>query len=95
MSEISLFNFEGSEIRYVGDETNHEWVASDVVAALHPKSDPRNFSNTLKSVAEKRKGHKIVMTPGGEQSVVTLLEGGLYELLGKSRSKTAERFQDW
>ncbi|WP_163699666.1 BRO family protein [Adonisia turfae] len=95
MSEISLFTFEGSEIRYVGDDAKYEWVASDVVAALHPTANPTNLSNYLKSVSPKRKGNKIVITPGGEQSVVTLLEGGLYELLGKSRSKTAERFQDW
>ena len=95
MSEISLFDFEGNEIRYVGDGVVHEWVAKDVCTALHPSANPANLSNYLKSVNQKRKGNKIVITPGGEQSVVTLLEGGLYELLSKSRSKTAERFQDW
>lgn len=95
MSEISLFNFEGSEIRYVGNGTEHEWVAKDVCAALHPQADPSSLNSYLKPVNQKRKGNKTIITPGGEQSVVTLLEGGLYELLGKSRSKNAAKFQDW
>jgi prophage antirepressor-like protein len=95
MTEIQPFRFESWEVRFVGTIEAPEWVARDVVAVLYPEADPRNYSNYLDKVAVEWKGHKQVMTPGGNQNVVTLYEPGLYCLIARSESPLAVRFQKW
>ena len=44
MADIILFHFGQSEIRYVGDGINHEWVAQDVFEAIGvPSNDQSNL----------------------------------------------------
>lgn len=93
MSIIHLF--EGQEVRFVGTWENPEWVAADVIAVLYPEADKRNYSNYLLSVPEKWKGHKQIMTLGGMQDMVTLLEPGLNRFISRSDSQLAIPFQDW
>ncbi|MBW4603988.1 MAG: hypothetical protein KME29_31590 [Calothrix sp. FI2-JRJ7] len=95
MSNLTVFEFEQKEIRFVGTPEKLEWVAADILYILYPEADKRNHSNYLKKVRNKWKGHKKIMTPGGEQEVATLLEPGLYYLIGRSNSPVAEPFQDW
>lgn len=93
--QLQPFQFEGLEIRFVGTADTPEWVARDVVAVLYPEADSRNYSNYLDKVAVEWKGHKQVMTPGGNQNVVTLYEPGLYALIARSESPLAVPFQKW
>lgn len=93
--QLQPFRFESWEVRFVGTLEVPEWVARDIVAVLYPESDPRNYSNYLDKVAVEWKGHKQVMTPGGNQNVVTLYEPGLYCLIARSESPLAVRFQKW
>jgi prophage antirepressor-like protein len=93
--QIQPFNFEGQEIRFVGTPEAPEWVAADVVAVLYPEADSRNYSNYLSKVTEEWKGHKNIMTLGGEQDMVTLYEPGLYALITRSSSSLAIPFQKW
>lgn len=95
MSDLTIFQFGSQEIRFVGTPEKPEWVATDVVAALYPETDRRNYRNYLRKVNNKWKGHKRIMTLGGEQEVVTLLEPGLYYFLGRSNSEIAIAFQEW
>jgi prophage antirepressor-like protein len=95
MSDLQPFQFDGAEIRFVGTVDNPEWVGADIVAVLYPEADSRNYSNYLSKVPDEWKGHKKIMTPGGEQGVVTVFEAGLYSLIARSNSPVAVRFQKW
>jgi prophage antirepressor-like protein len=77
MSNLSVFEFEGREVRFVGTAEKLEWVAADIVAILYPQADSRNYSNYLSKVPAAWKGHKQIMTPGGQQKMATLFEPGL------------------
>lgn len=98
-SSLSPFKFEHSgdswDVRWVGTVDKPEWVANDVVCILYPEADQRNYSNYLDKVPSDWKGHKKVMTLGGEQKMVTLLEAGLYCLIARSNSPIAVPFQKW
>ncbi len=95
MNDLAIFQFEQNEVRFVGTPEKLEWVASDVVSVLYPEADKRNHSNYLKKVPSKWKGHKKIMTLGGEQEFATLFEPGFFCLLGRSSSPIAVAFQDW
>jgi prophage antirepressor-like protein len=95
MSDLQPFQFDGAEIRFVGSVDIPEWVGADIVAVLYPEADPRNYSNYLSKVPDEWRGHKKIMTLGGEQGVVTVFEAGLYSLIARSNSPIAVRFQKW
>lgn len=94
-TSIQLFDFNGSELRFVGTPERPEWVARDILAILYPNADDRNYYNYLQKVPDKWKCHKPVMTVRGEKDMVTLLEPGFYFVLGRSDSSIAIPFQDW
>jgi len=91
MTDITVFNFESFDIRYVGDGVNHEWIAQDVCKVL----GLNNVSQALSRFSSSQKGIISNDTLGGIQSMVTVTEAGLYRLIFKSRKKVAERFQNW
>ncbi len=98
MMNLTVFAFEGNQVRFVGTTDNPEWVAADVCAILG--------LNTSEAVSGRKdrpgsgldsdeKGIVVVDTPGGEQEMLTVTEPGLYRLLSKSRKTIAKRFQRW
>lgn len=91
MSNLSVFTFESQEVRFVGTAEKPEWVAVDLCKIFEIK----NVSDTLAKFAEEEKGVVSIDTPGGEQSLLTLTEPGLYRLIFKSRKGIAKRFQNW
>jgi hypothetical protein len=95
MSDLQPFQFDGAEIRFVGSVDDPEWVGADIVAVLYPEADSRNYSNYLSRVPDEWKGHRKIMTLGGEQEMVTVFEAGLYSLIARSNSPIAVRFQKW
>jgi prophage antirepressor-like protein len=92
---IQPFFFNGAELRFVGTVQRPEWVANDLLEILYPELDKRNRHNYLNKVPAKWKGHKNLMTLGGEQNVVTLLEPGFWRIIARSDSPLAIPFQDW
>ena len=91
MSNLSVFTFECQEVRFVGTADKPEWIASDVGKVLEIK----NVRQLLAKFSEDEKGVCNIYTPGGEQSVLTVTEPGLYRLIFKSRKAIAKRFQRW
>jgi len=82
----------GHEIRFV--EIKHDdWqgVANDITDALGLKNSRRAIS----SLPEDQKGVTTMNTLGGEQTVNTVGELGIYQLIFKSRKKEAIQFQRW
>ncbi|NES01051.1 MAG: hypothetical protein F6J86_46060 [Symploca sp. SIO1B1] len=95
MTNIQTFNFNQSDIRFVGTPDKPEWVASDIISVLYPQADKRNRSNHLSKIPKDWKGHKKIMTLGGNQEMTTVFEPGLYHLITRSNSELAIPFQKW
>lgn len=95
MSTLSVFDFQGHSVRFVGTPDKPEWVARDVAGVLYGESGANNASSYLSKVPDKWKGVRKIHTLGGEQDLVTLLEPGLYFFLARSSSPVAVPFQDW
>ena len=91
MSNLSVFTFEQQEVRFVGTAEKPEWVAVDLCKIFEIK----NVSDTLSKFEQEEKGVVTIDTLGGEQSLLTLTEPGLYRLIFKSRKGIAKRFQHW
>lgn len=93
-SESSLvpLDFEGRQVRVITDEQGEPWfVAADVCACLAI----RNPSDALSRLDDDEKGLGSTETPGGEQSMTTVNEPGLYNLVLGSRKSEAKRFKRW
>lgn len=93
--ELSVFEFNGLQVRFVGTPEVPEWVALDVIDILYPDSDRRNRSNYLAKVEDEWKRHKKLMTSTGPKETTTILEPGLYQLILGSSSSLAKPFQKW
>ncbi len=91
MTKLSIFAFEGQQVRCVGTAENPEWVAQDVCNVLSIK----NARDALADFDLDEKGVAIVYTPGGEQEMLTVMQPGLYRLVFKSRKPIAQRFKRW
>jgi len=91
MNTLAIFEFEGSEVRFVGTPDQPEWVAQDVCNVL----DLGAASNSLRNFSPDEKDVCNLHTPGGEQQALTVTEPGLYRLIFKSRKPVAKRFRRW
>ncbi|OKH31169.1 hypothetical protein NIES2101_41790 [Calothrix sp. HK-06] len=91
MSNLTVFNFESKEVRFVGTADKPEWIAADVCAVL----DIRNNRDALSRLDEDEKGVVTIDTPGGKQELTTVNESGLYSLTLTSRKPQAKRFKKW
>lgn len=88
MSNLSVFQFESQDIRFVDGKP----VANDVAKILG-YTDPAKAVST--KVKAKNKGVTKLVTAGGVQSVTVLEESGIYQLIFSSKLPSAEKFQDW
>ena len=85
MANLSVFDFEGYQVRFVGTAESPEWVAADVAKVL----GIQNASDTLKRLEPYQKGVCTVNTFGGKQKMLTVTLDGLKVLIAKSRSPKA------
>ena len=91
-SSLAPLDFEGRQVRVITDEQGEPWfVAADVCACLAI----RNPSDALSRLDDDEKGLGSTETPGGEQSMTTVNEPGLYNLVLGSRKPEAKRFKRW
>ncbi|MEG3902057.1 BRO family protein [Microcoleus sp. B4-C5] len=93
MTELSIFNFEGQEIKVFGSAEHPEWVATEVgnVLGLSPITVRRRLSK----MPDCWKGVHSMNTLGGQQQMLTVTEPGLYELIFRSDKPAAQRFRVW
>ncbi len=91
MTNLSIFAFEGQQVRFVGTADRPEWVAQDVCDVLAVGS----AANALRNFESDEKGMCSIHTPGGCQEMLTVTEPGLYRLVFKSRKEVAKRFRRW
>ena len=88
----SLFHFQDNDIRTAVDFLGNPWFAAvDVCAAL----DIKNSRQALSRLDDDEKGVTTTDTRGGTQSIATVNEAGLYELIFRSRKPEAKNFKQW
>jgi prophage antirepressor-like protein len=88
-SDLTVFQFESFEVRFVGTADDPWWVAADVCAVLEI-----NISQTRR-LDDDEKGLRSVQTLGGNQEMLCINESGLYSLILGSRKPQAKRFKKW
>ena len=88
MSNLSLFQFEDQEVRFVDGKP----VANDVAKVLG-YADSANAVNRI--VDKDYKGLVDLQTPSGMQKTYVLEEAGIYQLIFKSKLPSAKGFQEW
>ncbi|WP_201340227.1 BRO-N domain-containing protein [Isorropodon fossajaponicum symbiont] len=99
MSQV--FNFDNHQIRTTVDDKNKPYlVAKDVCEVLEIK----NSRDAIKQVESRLKeaglkgvvsNDTLLKTTGGKQTLITINEQGLYELIFTSRKKQAVKFRTW
>lgn len=90
-TEISTFRHEGVDIRTVLVDGEPWFVAADVARAL----DMDNIRPSLALLDDDERGVNTIDTLGGQQSVTTVNEPGLYSLILRSRKPEAKSFKRW
>lgn len=89
MSNLTVFQFDGQGVRFVGTPDKPEWVAQDICKVL-------DIDRTqIRRLESYQKGVCIIHTLGGNQEMATVTEAGLYALIFTSRKPIAKDFQRW
>lgn len=93
MNELTVWRFEGSEVRTTTINGEPWWVLRDVCEALGIK----NSKNVSARLDDDQKGvHKTdPLYPGGSQEVTIINESGLYEVIIRSNKPEAKAFRKW
>jgi len=89
--EIEIHNFENKNVRIIGTHENPWFAVKDICNIL----ELSNVTVSLNNIPEKWKGIKKVLTPSGDQNMLTVNEAGLYKLIMRSNKPIAEKFQEW
>ena len=89
MKDLTLFNYNDSQVRTIKDENNCIWwVTKDVCNILGISK----YRDALSRLDNDERGSVILDTLGGEQEFSTVNESGLYALIFKSRKQEAKKF---
>lgn len=92
---IKVFEQAGiGSVRVVMRNGEPWFVAKDVIRALG-YADFYNPSRATQVIPEEWKGVQRMHTPGGEQTMLTISEQGLYFFLGRSDKPAALPYQKW
>jgi len=91
MNELTIFNYEGKDIRTVQREGDTWWVLKDVCDVL----DLSNSRMVADRLDDDEKGVSITDTLGGKQELTIISESGLYNVILLSRKPEAKKFKRW
>ncbi|MBN3993853.1 MAG: phage antirepressor [Nostoc sp. NMS2] len=88
MSDLTIFQFESHEVRFIGTAENPWWVAVDVCAAV----DVKNPSQAIERLDDDE---RAMFNIGRQGEAWCINESGLYSLILTSRKAQAKRFKKW
>lgn len=91
MNKLTIFNYEGNNVRTILKEGSPWWVLKDVCAVLGI-SKYRDAAERLD--ADEREPVRVD-TPGGPQEMTCINESGLYNLILRSDKPGAKKFKRW
>lgn len=87
MSNLQQYEFEGKEVRVIGEM----FVAKDVCDVLGIEK----HRDAMSRLDDDERGSVLVDTLGGQQEMAAVNESGLYTLIMRSRKAAAKRFRKW
>ncbi|GGA02430.1 Bro-N domain-containing protein [Okeania sp. KiyG1] len=90
-TQLSVFNFQESEVRIVIIDNEPCFVAKDLCNVL----GINNHIDAVSRLDDDERGSVLVDTPGGNQVMSIVSESGMYSLVLKSRKKQAKVFKKW
>lgn len=90
-NEISIYNFQGQDVRIVDKNGNFWFIGKDLCNAIGIAS----YRTAISNLDEDEKGVVSIDTPGGKQSVSIVSESGMYSLILDSRKPEAKKFKKW
>lgn len=88
---VSMFNFNGMDVRMEARADGTTWVHSDVCRAIHISKERDVYAK----LDDDERVSMIVDTLGGPQKVNAITEAGLYSLILQSRKPEAKAFKRW
>jgi len=91
MNALTVFEFEGYQVRSLMIDNEPWWVGKDVCECLEIKQPRRS----LAGLSDDERGGHTVTSLGGPQNMTCINEPGLYRLIFSSRKPAAERFKRW
>lgn len=95
---LSLFNFNGHDVRVVMIDGAPWWVAADVCRALgiHVYGGKANVTEATKKLyGDEVQFYRIELTAGRPRNHAVISESGLYKLVMRSDKPEARAFQNW
>ena len=93
-NSLQVFSGNGFSVRTISEKGQIWFVAKDIAEALD-YSQTSTAAALFANVPEIWKGHKPIMTLGGEQDMLCLTEQGVYFFLGRSDKPKALPYQVW
>ncbi|MGB2337096.1 MAG: BRO family protein, partial [Alcanivorax sp.] len=90
-TQVIPFDFNSHSVRTLA-VNGSPWLVLDDVAPALGYSRSRNAARVLD---DDEKGAHTVSTPGGDQTMTTINESGVYHLCFKSRRPEAKAFRKW
>ncbi|HYX16470.1 MAG TPA: BRO family protein [Nostoc sp.] len=91
MTNLSVFNFESHEVRFVGTANEPWWIAQDICKVLE-------LDDVSKAASRLDDDEKLIRTlhvSGQGRQTLCINESGLYSLVLTSRKAQAKRFKKW
>ena len=92
MGALTVYAFEGAEVRVLVDDRGEPWFAAPDLARVLGFAQAKD---AIRGLDDDERGRQIVPTPGGPQEITTISEPGLYSLILRSRVDGAKRFKRW
>jgi len=90
-NELTVFKYEGREIRTVENDGETWFVAKEICDVLEIEQPTR----ATERLDEDEKGVTTIHTLGGPQEMVIISEPGMYKLVLTSRKPEAKTFSRW
>lgn len=91
MNDLTVFNYEGRDVRTVQRDRAPWWVLKDVCDVLE-LSNSRMVADRLD---DDEKGVSVIDTLGGRQELTVISESGLYNVILRSDKPEAKKFKRW
>lgn len=90
MNGLTIFSYEGKEVRTIQKDDETWWVAKDVCDVF----GETNRFRAMQALDEDEKGYTQMTTPGGMQQAAIVNEPGLYSLLFAMQPSKARGVSD-
>lgn len=94
MNELTIFNYEGKEIRTVQRDGETWWVLKDVCDVLD-LSNPSMIADRLDEDEKMKVDPKQYLGSRSNEPITIISESGLYNVILLSRKPEAKKFKRW